>query len=221
MSFMMQEYLGFDPDAQDLIKLLLSIFIGGVIGAEREYQSKSAGFKTLILICVGSTLFTIFSIEIGGKDSPDRMAANIVTGIGFLGAGAIFRDTNNLTKGLTTATIIWITAALGVGIGVGHFFLIGIATILLLIILTTFPYLERMIEKRHQIRNYRINLTRKDEIDDIEKLFKRCKLKSSRIKHIRREGKIISNWQAGGSLKNHNEFINQLFMNHKLSDFEF
>ena len=218
---MFEEYLGYVPDAQDLVKLVLSIFIGGIIGAEREYRSKSAGFRTLILICVGSTLFTIFSIALGGKDSPDRMAANIVTGIGFLGAGAIFRDVNNLTKGLTTATIIWITAALGVGIGVGHFIFICLATVLLLIILITFPYVERMIDKRHQIRNYRLHLQHKDEIEDIEKLFKRCKLKSSRIKHIRREGKIISNWEAGGSQKNHTEFVNQLFLNHKLSDFEF
>lgn len=218
---MWNEYLGYIPDYQELTKLLLSIIIGGIIGAEREYRSKSAGFRTLILICVGSTLFTIFSIELGGKDSPDRMAANIVTGIGFLGAGAIFRDVNNITKGLTTATIIWITAALGVGIGVGHFILIILATALLLVILTTFPYLEMLIDKKHQVRNYRLYLQHKDQIGDIEKLFKSCKLKASRIKHIRREGKIISNWEAGGSQKNHSEFINQLFKKHELADFEF
>ncbi|MBC7391664.1 MAG: MgtC/SapB family protein [Opitutaceae bacterium] len=218
---MWEEYIGYIPDSQELIKLLLSIVIGGIIGAEREYRSKSAGFRTLILICVGSTLFTIFSIELGGKDSPDRMAANIVTGIGFLGAGAIFRDVNNITKGLTTATIIWITAALGVGIGVGHFILITLATALLLVILTGFPYLEMMIDKKHQIRNYRLYLQHKDQISDIEMLFKTCKLKAARIKHIRKEGKIISNWEAGGSEKNHSEFINQLFLKHELADFEF
>lgn len=218
---MWDEYLGYIPDAQELIKLLLSIIIGGIIGAEREYRSKSAGFRTIILICVGSTLFTIFSIELGGKDSPDRMAANIVTGIGFLGAGAIFRDVNNITKGLTTATIIWITAALGVGIGVGHFILIILATTLLLLILTTFPYLEIWIDKKHQIRNYRLYLQEKNQIAEIEKLFKACNLKAARIKHIRKEGVIISNWEAGGSQKSHTEFTNQLFKKHKLADFEF
>ncbi|MBC7388248.1 MAG: MgtC/SapB family protein [Opitutaceae bacterium] len=218
---MWEDYLGYVPDSQELIKLLLSIVIGGIIGAEREYRSKSAGFMTIILICVGSTLFTIFSIELGGKHSPGQMAANIVTGIGFLGAGAIFRDVNNMTKGLTTATIIWITAALGVGIGVGHFILIILATALLLLILTIFPYLEMMIDKRHQIRNYRLYLHQKEQITSIELLFKTCNLKAARIKHIRKEGNIISNWQAGGSEKNHSEFIDQLFHQHQLSDIEF
>ena len=69
-------------------KLLLSLLVGGLIGAEREYRSKSAGFRTLTLICLGATLFTIFSQLIGAPGNPDRIASNIATGIGFVGAGA-------------------------------------------------------------------------------------------------------------------------------------
>ena len=218
---MWEEYLGYIPDSKELTKLLLSVIIGGLIGAEREYRSKSAGFITLILVCVGSTLFTIFSIELGGPQSPDRMAANIVTGIGFLGAGAIFRDTNNLTKGLTTATIIWLTAALGVGIGVGHFILIFLTTGLLLIILTAFPFLERIIDKRNQARSYRFNLSHKEQIEKIEKLFISCKLKATKIKHILHDDKIVSSWKASGSENNHAKFTDCLFNDHTLTDYEF
>ena len=75
----------------DFIKLLISLAIGSVIGIEREYRGKSAGFRTIILISLGSTLFTIFSLKIGDFTSPERIASNIVVGIGFLGAGVIFK----------------------------------------------------------------------------------------------------------------------------------
>jgi len=73
---------------EDVIKLLLAILIGGLIGAEREFRDKAAGFRTIIFICVGATLFTLFSLKLGGDEDPVRIAANIVSGVGFLGAGA-------------------------------------------------------------------------------------------------------------------------------------
>ena len=97
-------------------KLLLSILVGGAIGVEREYRSKSAGFRTLTLICLGSALFTIFSELIGVGNNPDRIASNIATGIGFVGAGVIFKGDFGV-NGITTAAMIWVTAALGMGIG--------------------------------------------------------------------------------------------------------
>src|SRR3989449_10691224 len=111
------------PAADDLIKLLLALVLGGVIGWERELYDKPAGFRTNTLICVGSTLFTIFSLKIGiipGTDSA-RIAAQIVSGIGFLGAGAIIRR-GEAVLGLKTAATIWVVASLGVGNGGGHCF---------------------------------------------------------------------------------------------------
>ncbi len=110
-----------------VIKLALAVLIGGMIGAEREYRSKSAGFRTLTLICLGSTIFTIFSQIIGagaapGSGNPDRIASNIVTGIGFVGAGVIFKGdgTGSKVSGITTAAMIWVTAGLGIAIGAGY-----------------------------------------------------------------------------------------------------
>ena len=106
-------------DALDMIiRLALSIFAGGLIGAEREYVSKSAGLRTLMLICLGSCLFTICSDIMGKMSNSDRIASTIVTGIGFIGAGVIFKDDNRV-KGLTTAAAVWVTAAIGMAIGAG------------------------------------------------------------------------------------------------------
>lgn len=95
-----------------LFKLALAVLIGGLIGAEREYRSKFAGFRTMILISLGSFLFSTFSIYLAGTD---RIASNIVTGIGFLGAGVIFKSDNRI-NGITTAATIWAVAALGMGV---------------------------------------------------------------------------------------------------------
>jgi len=107
-------------DFEILYRLLISFGIGTAIGLEREYRSKAAGLRTMIMICLGSTIFTQLSISLGGSN-PDRIAASIVSGIGFLGAGVIFKDGLSVS-GITTATTIWITAALGMAVGVGEYF---------------------------------------------------------------------------------------------------
>src|SRR5450631_3976131 len=142
------------PD--DIIwKIVLSILIGGLIGAEREYRSKSAGFRTLTLICMGSALFTIFSQLIGAGNNPDRIASNIATGIGFVGAGVIFKGDFGV-NGITTAAMIWVTAALGMGIGAGYEWVSAIACVLILLMLFVFGYLEKYIDRLNQTRNYKI-----------------------------------------------------------------
>ncbi|HEY4108748.1 MgtC/SapB family protein [Puia sp.] len=140
-----------------LLKLVLAIIIGGVLGAEWEYRSKSAGFRTLTLICPGSTLFTIFSQVIGGAGNPDRIASNIVTGIGFVGAGVIFKgDSTSKVNGITTAAMIWVTAALGMTIGAGYWLVAIVATGLTLVVLFLFSLVEDKIDQANQLRKYRI-----------------------------------------------------------------
>src|ERR1700680_1523433 len=127
-------------------KLLLSILVGGAIGVEREYRSKSAGFRTMTLICMGSALFTVFSIVIGGAGNPDRIASNIITGIGFVGAGVIFKGDFGV-NGITTAAMIWVTAALGMAIGAGYELVSGIACVLILLMLIIYGKMEKWIDK--------------------------------------------------------------------------
>ena len=104
---------------ENIIRIGFAVLIGGIIGAEREFRDKAAGFRTIILITVGSALFTIFSASMDPGFTRTRVAANIVTGIGFLGAGAIVREHGRI-GGLTTAATIWLSAALGMGVGAGE-----------------------------------------------------------------------------------------------------
>ena len=141
--------------AEDVGKLLLSILIGSLIGAEREYRDKSAGFRTLIFICVGATLFTMFSIKMANDSDPARIAAQIVSGVGFLGAGAILRDQRRIV-GLTTAAMIWLTAALGMGVGSGNYLLAGVSAVILLVVMSFFPYVEQWIDSLSGTEHYEI-----------------------------------------------------------------
>ena len=106
-------------DIELIQRLLLAAAIGALIGAERELRRKSAGFRTNILIALGAAIFTICSISLAPASDPTRIAAQIVTGIGFLGAGAILHNRDGV-HGLTTAAIVWVNAALGVAAGGGQ-----------------------------------------------------------------------------------------------------
>lgn len=121
-----------------ILKLLLAALFGGIIGAEREYRSKTAGFRTMMMISVGSCLFTVISSLLSHANSPERIASNIVTGIGFLGAGVIFKGENKV-NGITTAATIWVVAAIGMGVGMGQYETATYACTLILLILTVLP----------------------------------------------------------------------------------
>ncbi|HCW09247.1 MAG TPA: hypothetical protein DGG95_17965, partial [Cytophagales bacterium] len=142
-------------DIEIAIRLLLSFAVGTAIGLEREYRSKAAGLRTMIMICVGSTIFTEISIHLGAAN-PDRLAANIVTGIGFIGGGVIFKDGLSIT-GITTATTIWISAALGMAVGAGEYFIAIIGSGLVLVVLSLMENIQDIIERWHQSRTYRIS----------------------------------------------------------------
>lgn len=139
----------------DIIKIAVAFALGALLGLEREYRSKPAGFRTLIMITVGATVFTILSYRIG-SGTPDRIAANIITGIGFIGAGVIFKEGMKVS-GMTTASTIWIAAAIGMAIGYGAYYLAGGVTLLVLIILMLLSKLERSFDKFHQVKFYRIS----------------------------------------------------------------
>lgn len=132
----------------ELIKrLLLAAVIGGLIGAERELRRKPAGFRTNILIGLGCAVFTIISISIS-SGSPDRIASNIVTGVGFLGAGAIMREQSGNVHGITTASTVWVNAALGTAAGAGQYTLAIMAGAITIAVLAILGPIEAMIERK-------------------------------------------------------------------------
>ena len=207
---------------QDIIlKLLLSVLVGGIIGAEREYRSKSAGFRTMILICLGSTLFTLFSLELGKNSSPERIAANIVVGIGFVGAGVIFRGDNRV-NGITTAATIWVTAALGMGIGAGHEWIALSGCGLVLLVLLAFTFFENRIAKVNQLRNYMIVCRFENQtLDHYEQLMKDHHLTFKRSTQHKTEDMITGNWLVHGSDANHRKFIEYILNDQKVKEFQF
>jgi putative Mg2+ transporter-C (MgtC) family protein len=208
------------PESEIVMRLVVACIIGGAIGFEREYLSKSAGFRTLIMISLGSCLFTIFSIYIS-DNTPDRIASNIVTGIGFLGAGVIFREDNRV-KGLTTAATIWVTAALGMGVGGGYYKVCITGAIFSLIALYLLTYLEDWIDTINQNHSYRIGCHYKDEsLENFEDLFRKHRLKFKRKRRYRVGEKISGTWMVNGSQKNHEAFIQDILKDEKVMEFEF
>ncbi|HEX6975310.1 MAG TPA: MgtC/SapB family protein [Vicinamibacterales bacterium] len=135
-------------DTEVARRLILAALLGAVFGLEREVRQKTAGLRTNILIAVGAAVFTIMSIEMAHPTTgdPARIAAQIVTGIGFLGAGAIMR-TRAGVQGLTTAATVWVNAAVGVAAGGGQYHLAFIATAVTLIVLLAVGPLEGIIER--------------------------------------------------------------------------
>ena len=133
-----------------VLRLALGFIAGGIIGIERSSRRQVAGLRTHILICTGSTLLMLLSIYLPQTfnplrtSDPGRIAAQVVSGIGFLGAGAIIRLGNNV-RGLTTAASLWFVAALGLIIGSGLFLIAGIAIVLALFALTILSLLERRL----------------------------------------------------------------------------
>ena len=143
---------------ESIIRLLVATALGAVIGLDREYRTKAAGFRTHVLVALGSALFMIISVH-GFDDlpkdqmtlrmDPARIAAQVVTGIGFIGAGTIIFQ-KNVVKGLTTAAGLWVTAAVGMACGVGMYVLAIVSTLLVLICFEAFNFFLHKIRGKKE-----------------------------------------------------------------------
>ncbi|MCD7780723.1 MAG: MgtC/SapB family protein, partial [Candidatus Gastranaerophilales bacterium] len=149
----MQDFFNYfhTTDFDMLIRILLSVVLGSAIGIERELTNKSAGLRTQIMVCLGSCIFTILSIygfstavTLYPLGDPARVAAQIITGIGFIGAGTVLRQGLTVT-GLTTASTLWIVAAIGMACGCGKIYLAVISTLLAVAILVLIRIFELKI----------------------------------------------------------------------------
>ena len=120
-----------------VLRLLLAAILGAVIGYQREYAKKPAGLRTHVLIALGAALFTVVSIYgFGDKGDPSRVAAGVVAGIGFLGAGVVFRAMRgDIPMGLTTAASVWVTAAVGLAAGAGLYLVSAVVAVVVILVL--------------------------------------------------------------------------------------
>ena len=154
------------PDPLELIlRLATALVLGGLIGLERERQERAAGLRTVTMVSLGSCLFTLIgAYGFGGptRVDPTRIAAQVVTGIGFLGAGTIFLR-NDLVRGLTTAATIWATAAIGMAAAAGAYFLALFTTLLVLFVLTVLKPMEKRFFKRPDGASVALVLPRRED----------------------------------------------------------
>jgi putative Mg2+ transporter-C (MgtC) family protein len=205
-----------------VIRLVVATVLGGIIGAEREYRDKSAGFRTLMLISLGACLYTIISIAMGNEyNSADRIASNIVTGIGFVGAGVIFKDANHV-NGITTAAGIWITAAIGMAAGFGDYISAAITCGLTMIVLVFFNLIENKLDDQHKVHHYNISLAyNTGSIEALEQTFITHHLRPKR-KSLQRNNKTVTgHWILHGHKKHHESLMKDLLNNEQIYELNF
>ena len=211
--------LVFTPE--DLIKILIAVLIGGIIGFERELHSKAAGLRTITLITVGAAMFTILSSKFTDT-ATSRVASNIVTGVGFLGAGAILFAEGRV-RGLTTASSVWVAAAVGMAVGLGQY-LLGVATALLVVlVLALFTRLDRWLDiKGRESRSYEIAFTDRPGKDkELERMFMEYRMvirthRPMRQAHLRRD-----TWEIDGRASDHHALAEKLLADEEIIELQY
>jgi putative Mg2+ transporter-C (MgtC) family protein len=184
--------------------LLLAVVLGGTIGLEREIRGKAAGLRTNILICVGAALFTRLSIEIaGGNGDPARIAAQIVTGVGFIGAGTILHSRGQVS-GLTSAATIWLVAAIGVAVGAGALLEATGTTLVVFLVLAVLGWLEERLRRYGGVTHVTLEL--EDDpgrLADIERIVQQVGLTIEELRTEHREGRVLVRLALSGPRRLH------------------
>jgi putative Mg2+ transporter-C (MgtC) family protein len=147
------------------LRLLAAAGLGGALGLERELNAQPAGFRTHLLVSLGAALFTVAGADIADAD-PARVAAQVVTGIGFLGAGAILREGGSV-KGLTTAASLWVTAAAGLACGLGLLAIGAVATAIALVALVVLKHFEHTLFPQRRGKLVELRLERERALQDV------------------------------------------------------
>jgi putative Mg2+ transporter-C (MgtC) family protein len=187
-------------EPNDMMSFLVSIICGSIIGLEREYNNKSAGFRTIVLICLGSTIFTIVSKY--GTGSDDRISANIITGIGFIGAGVIFKDRLSVL-GLTTAAVIWTAAGIGMAAGIGYHAFALALTLVTIVVLSLFTKIENLIGMYHNRKLLNIDFCDGDlrHLHYVEHFLEERHIKYTRISLRKQNERLFAILEVQGSDK--------------------
>jgi putative Mg2+ transporter-C (MgtC) family protein len=206
---------GFYIANDDLIKVGLAVLCGGLLGLERQYKNKTAGFRTIILICLGSAMFTMVAQHAGQVAN-----LNIVTGVGFIGAGVIFKD-SIAVSGLTTAAVIWISAAIGMAVGSGNYMLSLVSTLITLMVLLMFNLLERLIDKVHHDKLYAIVFddANPKNIEAVDHIIKEHHLTSIPMQLSKKNGCLHIAILVTGSRRNISHFDEKLLQMPQVNSF--
>jgi len=189
-----------------LLQLALATLLGGAIGLERELGGKPAGLRTNILICIGSALYTQLSLSmVHGAADATRVAGQIVTGVGFIGAGTILHA-RGAVVGLTSAATIWVVAAIGVALGAGHYAEALLSTLVVLIVLQGLGRIEIVVE-RHSTKSHITVHARPDgePLDELETVIRRTGLKIERHESRRENVDLVVDFDLSGPKRLHDQ----------------
>ncbi|HYL21980.1 MAG TPA: MgtC/SapB family protein [Gemmatimonadales bacterium] len=192
-----------------MLQLGLAVLLGGAIGLERELAGKPAGLRTNILICVGATLFTLMSVQLAfegpGHGDPTRVAAQIATGVGFIGAGTILHARGAVT-GLTSAATIWVVAAIGIAVGAGAYIDALGTTALVMVVLYGLGYVERFAG-RHSTRSHVLIHARPEPqaLEELEILVRRAGVEIERTESRRENVDLVIELDLRGPRRLHEQ----------------
>jgi putative Mg2+ transporter-C (MgtC) family protein len=190
------------------VQLVLSVILGGAVGLERELKGKPAGLRTTMLITVGATLFTVLSYRMGaGVGDPGRIAAQILTGVGFIGAGTILHMRGAVT-GLTSAATIWVVSAIGMSVG-AHAYIEALGTTLVVMIVLAGlgpveGYLARQAAHSHLIIHARPEAS---ALDDLEALVRRTGLEIERTQSRQENVDLVVEFDLRGPKRLHDQLL--------------
>lgn len=194
----------------DMLRIGAAVLAGSLIGLERELRDKAAGFRTMVFICTGAALFTILSHNLAKDGETSRMAGTIVTGVGFLGAGAILRDGVRIA-GLNTAATIWLTAAIGMTMGSGQFLFGAMVTAATMAILWVFPSIEQVVDRMIDENTYDLVFGYDAEVlARLDQLFSAQGLTVLFVRRSKRGANLHARWTVRGSRRAHERLVNQL-----------
>lgn len=197
----------------DIEKLALAALLGGLIGIERQSKHRPAGLRTNLLICVGAALFTLLSDQLAGAHTGDhtRIAAQIIPGIGFIGAGSILRAQGDIISGLTTAATIFVVASVGMAAGGGQYALAIFATILILTVLFVLGGMERLLNLKVMLYGYEVSgpsaetvTTRVNEVLEPHNAIMLNSKLANTPRHVRLQ------FECEGTRKQHNQILKGL-----------
>src|SRR5687767_1142396 len=215
-----------EPLPFDLLgRLALAVLLGGIVGVERELSGKPAGLRTNILICLGSALLMDLSITIGMTDGvrtgdPARIAAQVVTGVGFLGAGTIMQARGEVV-GLTTAATIWVVAAIGLAVGAGHRAEAIAAALLVTLVLTALGWLERWMLSFRRIVNGTIRLRRDARFEEVSPIFRGSRIAIQSKKVTEEDEGLVYRLQLVGPSRQYDRLAEELMHRPEVISVEF
>ena len=205
-------------EIENIIQIAFAFTAGAFLGMEREYRSKPAGFRTMILICVGSCLFSILSLQF--HQNPDRIASNIVSGIGFIGAGVVFKEGISV-RGITSAATIWIAAAIGMCIGFKNYVLALVVLIFVLATLIVLSRLEEFFDDLHQVKEYSIHLMKDAySVEELESDIEKLGIYFMRYKMIKNTDELIIDYKIEAGKTKRDVLNNFLINNSAIISFE-